>query len=164
MAKKTYPSKEIKQVLKDIQKQFSALVLAADEIDEREIPDCPLKTIIKSMKEFGMLSENVALGLEEKGEHRVCIVPTKEERRAWKQYLYNMNMFLATERPEFRPRKADSLDTLVESYLSWADNYNDGYFSERDDADKDRFCAWLVQEYDFEYDYEKYSKDFAYLD
>ena len=75
------------------------------------------------------------------------IKPTKEERREWKQCLYNTLCFLATERPEFAPRKRDSLNTLLESFFYWASEYNDGYFSERDKADTDRYCAWLVQEY-----------------
>lgn len=76
------------------------------------------------------------------------IKPTKEERREWKQYLYSTLCFLATERPEFAPRKRDSLNTLLESFFYWASEYNDGYFSERDEADTDRYCAWLVQEYE----------------
>ena len=76
------------------------------------------------------------------------IIPTKEEKKQWKQYLYDSCMSLAEERPEFRPRKRDSLETLKESFFYWADEYNDGYFSEMDDADNDRYCAWLMQEYE----------------
>lgn len=76
------------------------------------------------------------------------IYPTRAERSEWKKNLYDSLCFLATERAEFYPRKRDSLDTLLESFLCWANEYNDGYFSERDDADKDRYSAWLVQEYD----------------
>lgn len=76
------------------------------------------------------------------------IIPTRKEKSEWKGYLYNALMFLATERPELRPRKKDSLYVLLESFLYWADEYNDGYFSERDDADTDRYSAWLVQEYE----------------
>jgi rubrerythrin len=75
------------------------------------------------------------------------IVPTKAEEKEWKDYLYNSLWFLATERPEFYPEKSDSLDTLLESFFHWAKEYNDGYFTERDEADTDRYCAWLVQEY-----------------
>ncbi len=78
----------------------------------------------------------------------VEITPTKEEKREWKQFLYNSLLFLATERPELYPRKKDSLNTLLESFLYWAEEYNDGYFTERDEVDSDRYCAWLVQEYD----------------
>ena len=75
------------------------------------------------------------------------IEPTRTEKKEWKEYLYNALMFLATERPEFRPRKRDSLETLLESFFYWADEYNDGYFTERDEADTDRYCAWLVQKH-----------------
>lgn len=74
------------------------------------------------------------------------IQPTKEEYREWKENLYNTLWFLATERPEFAPRKSDNLFTLLESFFYWADEYNDGYFTEMDDTDTDRYCAWLVQE------------------
>ena len=74
------------------------------------------------------------------------IQPTKEEYREWKKYLYNTLLFLATERPELTPRKSDSLFTLLESFFYWADKYNDGYFTEMDDAKIDRYCAWLVEE------------------
>ena len=76
------------------------------------------------------------------------IIPTREEKREWKENLYNACLFLAMERPEFRPRKKDSLENLKESFFYWASEYNDGYFTERDDADNDRYCAWLVQEYE----------------
>ena len=76
------------------------------------------------------------------------IIPTKAERKEWKEYLYNSLLFLATERPEFRPRKKDSLETLKDSFFYWADEFNEGYFSERDEASTDRYCAWLVQEFD----------------
>ena len=79
------------------------------------------------------------------------IEPTRAEKTEWKQKLYNSLCFLATERGEFMPRKRDSLNTLLDSFLCWADEYNEGYFSERDDADKDRYCAWLVQEYEERY-------------
>lgn len=74
------------------------------------------------------------------------IQPTKEEYREWKKNLYNTLWFLATERPELAPRKSDSLYTLLESFFYWADEYNDGYFREMDDAKIDRYSAWLVEE------------------
>ena len=82
------------------------------------------------------------------------IIPTAQEKKEWKECLYNANAFLATERPEFMPRKRDSLDCLLQSFLAWAETYNDGYFTERDDASTDRYCAWLCQEYDREYGYD----------
>ena len=74
------------------------------------------------------------------------IEPTKKEKSEWKEYLYNTLCFLATERPELHPRKRDSLATLLETFLYWADEYNDGYFSEKEEEATDRYCAWLVQE------------------
>ena len=75
------------------------------------------------------------------------IIPTRKERKEWKENLYNSLCFLALERPDFWPRKRDSLETLLESFFYWADEYNDGYFSESEDAATDRYCAWLVQEH-----------------
>ncbi len=88
------------------------------------------------------------------------ITPTRAEKTIYKKNLYNSLMFLATERPEFRPRKRDSLNTLLESFFYWADEYNDGYFSEKDSADTDKFSAWLVQEYLMQTDYEEFKKEY----
>lgn len=77
------------------------------------------------------------------------IQPTKAEYREWKENLYSTLCFLATERPELAPRKRDSLATLLESFFYWADEYNDGYFSEMDNAETDRYCAWLVEEKEY---------------
>lgn len=74
------------------------------------------------------------------------IVPTEAEKAEWRQNLYNTLTFLATERNEFQPKKKDSLETLLRSFLYWADEHNDGYFSEKDEANTDRYCAWLVQQ------------------
>lgn len=79
------------------------------------------------------------------------IIPTREEKREWKGYLYDSLWYLASEHDELYPRKRDSLNTLLEAFLYWADEYNEGYFSERDDADTDRYSAWLVQEYEEQY-------------
>ena len=89
-------------------------------------------------------------------EQRKYIEPTRAEKLEWKEMLYSTLLFLATERPDLRPRKRDNLATLLESFLYWANEYNDGYFTERDEADSDRYCAWLVQEYDREYNWEQY--------
>ena len=72
---------------------------------------------------------------------------TKEERAQYKQYLYNDLIILSLERPEFKPKKRDSLNTLLESFFCWADEYNDGYFPEMDDVQTDKYSAWLVQNY-----------------
>ena len=79
------------------------------------------------------------------------VVPCNNERKIWEQYLRSSLEFLATERPEFMPRKNDTLEDMCESYLSWAKTYNDGYFGERDEYEEnryDRYSRWLVEEYD----------------
>lgn len=76
------------------------------------------------------------------------IVPTKKEKSEWKEYLYYTLCILGEYYDEICPEKRDSLNTLLEKFLYWADEFNDGYFSERDKANTDRYCAWLVQEYD----------------
>ena len=98
--------------------------------------------------------EALAEGLRKSPDNYFCrnmkvykyITPTKTEKSEWKECLYNTLLFLATERPEFHPRKKDSLETLLNSFLFWANEYNDGYFIEKDDADTDRYSAWLVQQ------------------
>ena len=74
------------------------------------------------------------------------IKPTMNEYKEWKENLYNTLCILATDRPEFCPRKRDSLATLLESFFYWADEYNDGYFSEMDNVNIDRYSAWLAEE------------------
>ena len=88
------------------------------------------------------------------------IKPTRAEKKEWKEYLYNTLMFLATERPDFRPRKKDSLETMLESFLYWADEYNDGYFNEKEDVDTDRYSAWLVQEQLSNQDWDRFIKEY----
>lgn len=88
------------------------------------------------------------------------IQPSRKEKKEWKQYLYNALCFLATERPEFMPRKKDSLETLLDSFLSWANNYNDGYFTEKEEADTDRYCAWLVQEQMYENNHKQFLQEY----
>ena len=90
------------------------------------------------------------------------ITPTEAERQEWKEYLYNALMFLASERDELEPNEDDTLEELLESFFYWADEYNDGYFSEQDDAETDRYCAWLVQEHLYEYDYDKFLELYDY--
>ena len=107
------------------------------------------KTYNLIMKEANKYSNgNIEEYLEELMKEVVEIIPTREEKREWKANLYNTLMFLATERPEFRPRKRDSLECLKSEFFAWADTFNDGYFTEMDNADNDRYCAWLVQEYE----------------
>ena len=99
-------------------------------------------------KEAQKINKSITDYVGELMEEVTEIIPTKAEKKEWKGYLYNTLCFLATERPDFRPRKKDSLNTLLDSFFYWAEEYNDGYFSERDEADTDRYCAWLVQEYE----------------
>ena len=82
---------------------------------------------------------------------KITIAPTRKEKSIWKSYLRTSCEWLATERPEFYPRSRDSLKTLLESYLSWANTYNEGYFSERNDAPNDRYSQWLVEQYELIY-------------
>ena len=102
-------------------------------------------------KEAQKVNKSIADYVSELMEEVTEIIPTKAEKKEWKNYLYNSLCFLATERPEFQPKKSDSLNTLLESFFYWAKEYNGGYFTERDEADTDRYCAWLVQEYEKNY-------------
>ncbi len=99
-------------------------------------------------KEAKKEGKSIADYISELMEEVTEIIPTKVEKKEWKKYLYNSLCFLATERPEFQPKKSDSLNTLLESFFYWADEYNGGYFTEKDEADTDRYCAWLVQKYE----------------
>ena len=72
----------------------------------------------------------------------------REEKRQLKEKLYNSLLFLSTERPDIYPRKRDSLATLIETFFYWASEYNDSYFSEMDDADKNKLCAYLTREFE----------------
>ena len=105
----------------------------------------------KSMKNETQKVADIIDSANEPTEEATKIVPTKAEKKKWKDYLYNSLCFLATERPEFYPKKRDSLNTLLESFFRWAKEYNGGYFTERDEVDTDRYCAWLVQEYEKRY-------------
>ena len=111
-----------------------------------EVSEKTYKLIEKGAEEF--CNGNIAKYLEEILMEYNEIVPTRDEKIEWKKNLYNTLLLLATERPEFYPKKRDSLETLKESFFCWAETYNDGYFSEMDEADSDKYCAWLVQEYD----------------
>ena len=111
-----------------------------------DVTERTYKLIVKEASKYS--NGDITKYLESLMEEVTEIIPTREEKKEWKENLYNTLMFLATERYEFEPRKKDSLETLKESFFYWASEYNDGYFSERDDADNDRYCAWLVQEYE----------------
>lgn len=111
-----------------------------------EVSEKTYKLIEKEAKKF--TNGNIVKYLENLMEEVTEIVPTRDEKKEWKQKLYNALVFLATERPEVYPKKRDSLETLKESFFYWAEMYNDGYFPEMDEVDSDKYCAWLVQEYD----------------
>ena len=76
------------------------------------------------------------------------IIPTRKERTEWKEMLRNSLLIICEYYPDLYPRKRDSFETLLEKFFYWASEYNEGYFGERDDADTDRYCAYLVQQYD----------------
>ena len=80
-------------------------------------------------------------------EKRELINLTEQEKEEYKGYLIDTLNVLASERPQFAPEENATLTDLLESFFCWADEYNDHYFSEMKDADTDRYCAWLVQEY-----------------
>ncbi len=79
------------------------------------------------------------------------ILPTRDEKKLWREMLHTSLTVIATAHPEFAPRTRDSLYTLLDSFLAWANYCNGGYFDERDDMMTDRYCAWLVQEFDRRY-------------
>lgn len=77
------------------------------------------------------------------------IEPSKKEKSEWKEYLYNTLLFLASERKELFPRKKDSFNDMLESFMHWASEHNDGYFTERDiSSDYSRYEAFLEEQYD----------------
>lgn len=78
----------------------------------------------------------------------IWIEPTRSERKEWKQRLYDTLDTISDYHDELRPRKKDSLETLLEAFFCWAEDYNDGYlgFSE-EEAKDDRFLKWLLQEW-----------------
>lgn len=107
------------------------------------------KTYNLIMKEANKYSNgNIEEYLESLMEEVVEIIPTREEKKEWKENLYNTLLSLSTEHSDLYPRKRDSFETLKESFFYWVSEYNDGYFDERDDAASDRYCAWLCQEYE----------------
>ncbi len=107
-----------------------------------------ISTNIKNKDEYQALTKQLGPNFKiELQETRL----TKAEKGDLKKYLYEELKFLATERPEFFPKKGDSLDLLMESYFFWAEEYNEGYFPERDDAENNKLFAYLVEQYEFHY-------------
>ena len=92
------------------------------------------------------------------------IFPSLKEQKEWKESLYHSLYILATERNELEPDKDDSLGGLLSKFYYWADEYNDGYFSEQDKADTDRYCGWLTQGFLREYDYDKFKAEYDILE
>ena len=84
------------------------------------------------------------------------IIPTRKEKSDWKKELYDQLTFIGSEREGFYPRKRDSFETLMESFFCYVSEYNDGYCSEWEEADTDRYCAYLQQEYRFYNDMEHF--------
>ena len=76
---------------------------------------------------------------------REYIEPTRKEKSEWKKHLYNNLSIISEYHDDCIPKKKDSFETLVEKYLYWADEYNDSYFTEKDEVGKDRFSSYLVQ-------------------
>ena len=77
---------------------------------------------------------------------------TREEKKALKEYLYSMLCDMCEYHADLNPQNNDSLDTLVEKYCYWANEYNDGYMSQMDDSDN-KLSAYMVQEYNRLYKY-----------
>ena len=73
------------------------------------------------------------------------IEPTRKEKSEWKKHLYNNLSIISEYHDDCYPCKRDSFKTLVETYIYWADEYNDGYFPEKDEVNTDRYSAYLVQ-------------------
>lgn len=119
-----------------------------------EITDRTYKLLMKEAAKT--TNGDIKLYLEQLMMDETEIIPTRKEKTEWKTYLYDSLVLLATERPQFMPRKKDNLETLKDAFFTWAADYNDGYFSEQDEADTDRYCAWLTQEY------EKYSNNYDF--
>lgn len=110
-----------------------------------EVNESTYNLIVKESKKA-----NIDIGkyLEDLMKEVSEIIPTKEEKKLWKGYLYDSLLLLAEIRSEVYPKKKDNLETLKEKFFYWASEYNDGYFLEQDEVNTDRYCAWLVQEYE----------------
>ena len=127
-----------------------------DEVTSIHIDDCDVTLVWIVYKNTSIAKDKI----EEPIVKKEYIIPTRKEKKEWKECLYNTLCLLATERPEFYPRKKDSLQDMLDSFLSWANHYNDGYFTEKDEADTDRYCAWLVQEQMMENDWQLFKKTY----
>ena len=75
----------------------------------------------------------------------VNIKLTRVEQKELKAYLYESLYTKSEYHYDLCPQKRDSLDTLVEKYCYWANEYNDGYMWEMDEKD-DRLAEIMVQE------------------
>ena len=72
---------------------------------------------------------------------------TKEEKRELKAYLYSDLDMKSEYHANLMPNKRESLDSLMEKYFYWGDEYNDDYIPEEMYVDEDRLSAYLVQEF-----------------
>lgn len=72
---------------------------------------------------------------------------TREEKRELKEYLYDSLMTKAEYHYDLEPNKRESLDSLMEKYFYWGDEYNDGYIPQEDYDKDDRLAMYLVQEF-----------------
>ena len=75
------------------------------------------------------------------------IIPTRKEKAEWKTSIYNTLILISEYHDDLRPRKKDSFDTLIDSYLYWVDEYNDKYLPEKGAEAVSKRCAYIVQEY-----------------
>ena len=75
------------------------------------------------------------------------IRPSRIEKTEWKTRLYERCQSLSEYYDNIAPKKKDSLNTLLEKFFYWAEEYNGGYFSEMEDVETDRYSAWLMQEW-----------------
>jgi len=75
------------------------------------------------------------------------IIPTKEEKKLWKQYLYNSLTCLSSKDKTFYPKKKDKTNDLIKKFHSLIKKYNNGNFPEQLTTKIERYSAWLVQEY-----------------
>lgn len=72
---------------------------------------------------------------------------TREEKRELKEWLYSKLETLCEYHYDLHPSKRDSLNSLMEKYFYWGDEYNDGYISEEDYDKNNRLAMYLVQEF-----------------
>lgn len=70
----------------------------------------------------------------------------REEKTYLKRYLYDKLMDLYEYHKDLRPRKHDSLNTLMLLYFYWGDRYNDDYIPEKNETDN--ISIYLTQKFE----------------